>query len=335
MFRRSRFTAVGLVVLATGILLSGVVSGDVLADQAKVGGNALKVSPVRQSISMEPGTTKVLQVTIENLTTVPANLHPIVNDFVAGSDERGQPNIILNENEYAPSHSLKRFVAKIPDFTLSPRETKNISVKLTVPAGAAGGGYFGAVRFGAADPNDPNKQVSLSGSVGSLILLRVNGNISEKIAIESFDVRQDGKSKAFFTTNKDLQAVVRFKNEGNIQVEPFGKFALKKSGQTMSTHEINVVQPRGAVLPDSIRRFEAKLTKVGPLGKYTIEGNFGYGSTGQLLAARKTFYVIPVYIFILVGLGVVAILFAIFVVPRMVRNYNRRIIQRASRGRRR
>jgi hypothetical protein len=334
MFRRSRFAAVGVVVLATAILLTGVANGDVLADQAKVGGNALKVSPVRQSISMDPASTKTIQVTIENMTTTPANLHPVVNDFVAGSDEKGQPNIILNENEYAPSHSFKRFVTKIPDFTLGPRETRNISVKINVPADAAGGGYFGAVRFGAADPNDPNRQVSLSGSVGSLVLLRVNGNITEKIAIESFDVRQNGKPKAFFTTNKNLQAVVRFKNDGNVQVEPFGKFALKKSGQTLSTDEINVVQPRGAVLPDSIRRFEAQLTKVGPLGKYTIEGNFGYGTTGQLLTAKKTFYVIPVYIFILVGLVLIAILFAIFVVPRMVRNYNKRIIQRATKRRR-
>jgi len=332
MFRRSRFAAVGLIMLSMAMLLTGVANGDVLADQATVGGNALKVSPVRQSVSMDPGTTKMISVTIENMTTTPARLHPIINDFTAGNDEKGQPRVILNEDEYAPSHSFKRFATKIPDFTLGSREARNISVKVTVPAGAAGGGYFGAIRFGAANP-DPTKQVSLSGSVGSLVLLRVNGNIKEQMGIESLDIRKNGKPSTFFTSNKNLIGVVRFNNNGNVQVEPFGKFVLKKGGTIVGQYEINKIDPRGNVLPDSIRRFEADLDKVGSMGRYTLEGNFGYGDSGQLVSASKTFYVVPIAAIVLIVLALLAVLFFIFVFPRMIKSYNKRVIRKASRRR--
>ena len=334
MFRRSRLAAVGVLVFATTTLLTGVVSGDVLADQAVVGGNALKVSPVRQDLEMDPGTSKTFTVTIENMTTTPAKLHPIINDFTAGNDEKGEPNILLGEDEYAPTHSLKRYITKVSDFTLGSREIKNITFKITVPKDAAGGGYFGAVRFGAA-PHDPTqaKNLSLSASVGSLILVRVNGDIREEMTIKSFNARQKDAIKTFFTSNKDVKAVVRFENGGNVQVAPFGKVVLKKGDKAIAEYEINDKIPRGNVLPDSIRRFEVNLDKVGAFGKYKIEGNFGYGSSGQLLSASKTFYVIPMTLVIAAGTVLVLIVLLAIVLPKMIRSYNRRVIRRAS-GRR-
>ncbi len=329
MFRRSRLVAVGLLAAAMATLLTGAASGDVLADQARVGGNALKVFPVRQDVEMDPGTTKTIEVTIENLTTTPGKLHPIVNDFVAGPDEQGQPNIILDENESAPTRSFKQFTTKLNDFTLGSREARLVKVKITVPSNAAGGGYFGAIRFASADSS--NKQVSLSASVGSLVLLKVNGDIQEKMGIESFVAQQNKKPGRFFTKNKDLKAVVRFKNTGNVQLAPFGKVVLKKSGKIIDQYDINTTDPRGNVLPDSVRRFDVSLDKVGSFGKYTLEGNFGYGTTGQLLTGKYTFYVIPVTV-ILMGLGVLLVLlFFIFVFPRMLRAYNRRVIRRSGR----
>jgi hypothetical protein len=46
-----------------------------------------------------------------------------------------------------------------------------------------------------------------------------------------------------------------------------------------------------------------------------------------------TFYVVPVYIFVLVALAILALIMGIIFVPRMVSNYNKRVIRRASRRR--
>jgi WxL interacting protein linking bacterial and host surfaces len=302
------------------------------AQTAIVGGNAMKVSPVRSDLTMDPGTSKTIPMFVTNLTSVPTTLHAAVNDFVASNDESGKPSIILDENQYAPSHSLKQFIAPVKNFTLAPNATLTINIVVTVPKGAAGGGYFGAVRFEPAGAG-ANKSLNLSASVGSLILLRVNGDIREQMNVASLEVRKDDKPSSFFTGAKQLTGVVRFQNTGNVQVEPFGKLLIKRFGKTVATYEVNNKDPRGSVLPDSVRRFNVPLDKVTSFGKYTVDGNFGYGSTGQLLSASATFYVVPVFLLILIGLAVVGLLLLIFVVPRMLRAYNRRVVRRASRRR--
>jgi hypothetical protein len=334
MVRRSILIAVAVVILATSSLIGVVLGGSASAAQtSRVGGNSLKVSPVRQDISMDPGTKKTVTVYIQNLTSVQTTLHAAMNDFVAAGDESGKPSIILDEDQYAPSHSLKRFMTPIKDFTIKANETKQIDLVVSVPKSAAGGGYFGAIRFEPAGQSDGDENLNLSASVGSLVLLKVNGDIKEQLAVESFEVKQKGKSGKFFTSNKDLQAVARFKNDGNVHVSPFGKVVVKKSGEELSSQEINTSKPLASVLPDSIRKFEVSMGKVGSFGKYTVEGNFGYGSTGQLITAKTTFYVVPVVVLIAIGLGIILLLAAIFILPRTIRSYNRRVIRKASRRR--
>ena len=336
MLRHRILTAFGVVVISVSILTSSAWVGSARAAQtATVGaGNALKVSPVRIDVKMDPGTSNTIEVSIQNLTNLPAVLRPFVNDFVASGDESGKPNIILAENEYAPSYSLKRLVTPLGDITVAAGETKPVKVTITAPKDAPAGGYFGAVRFAPLTEALSNN-VNLAASVGTLVLLRMSGDVKEELTVESFDVRKkEGKPGSIFVSNKDLNAVVRFKNSGNVHVEPFGSIVVKRFGKVVDSFEINNAEVRGSVLPDSIRRFDNPLSKLGAFGKYTVDGNFGYGTTGQLLTAQTTFYVIPVaLILIAVGLLLVLLLL-IFVLPRTIRAYNRRIIRRANRRRR-
>ncbi len=207
-------------------------------------------------------------------------------------------------------------------------------VKITVPSDAAAGGYYGAVRFAPADSPDPNKNVSLAASVGSLILVKVPGDIKENVTLESFDVRTSQSAKSassFFVSNKDLYAVARFKNTGNVHEQPFGKVQLKRGDKVLQVVEINNNDPRGNVLPDSTRRFSAKLDKVGTWGKYTVEGNFGYGDNGQLLSGKSTFYVIPLAFIIGVIVLIALIIGAVLWVPKAIKRYNRNVVRKASR----
>ncbi len=211
---------------------------------------------------------------------------------------------------------------------LQPNEQKDVKVTINIPKTAQPGGYFGLVRFAPATAGG-EQSVTLSASVGSLILAEVPGNIKENLAIASFDVRKDSQPKTLFTSGKNLQAVVRFQNSGDIQEQPFGKILIRKGGATVASYEINTTLPRGDVLPDSIRRFSISLDKLGSFGKYTMEGNFGYGSHGQLLTATRTFYIIPISLVIIVILAIFLILFAVFIAPNLVKKYNRRIVQKA------
>lgn len=333
MVRRRILTAVVVVMVAVTTLASLAPLGTASAAQtASVGGNALKISPVREDLTMDPGTTKTIDVFLTNLTSVTAQLRGSTNDFVADKDESGHPNILLDEDQQAPAHSLKQYVDPIGSFSLAPGATKNIKVTIRIPRGAAGGGYYGAIRF-YPQQQGGDKQLNLAASVGSIVLLKVNGAVTEKLNIASFDVRRGDNSAFFFTGSKGLTNVTRFQNLGNIQLEPFGKLQLKRFGKVVAEYEVNTTDPKGNVLPDSIRRFDTKLTNVSSFGKFTLEGNFGYGATGQLVTAKKTFYVVPVAYAIIGGVLLLLILLLVFLLPRMIRNYNRRVIRRASRRR--
>ena len=323
---------VAVLVSLVGVQLSGTQYAN--AQTASGAGNGLKVSPVRTDLTVNPGTSQTITVNIENVTSTTTTFQALVNDFVANPNESGQPNLILDPTKFAPAHSLKRYISAIPDVTVEPKQSKSVKVVITVPKDAAGGGYFGAVRFAPAVEGSRDKNVTLSASVGSIILVRVPGDIKDDLQIASFDVRHANNptGSSFFTSDKDLKAVVRFQNKGNVQEQPFGKILLKKGGKTVQTVEVNNTEPRGNVLPDSVRRFTVPL-KVDGYGKYTVEGNFGYLDNGQLLSASTTFYVLPVGLIVVGIILVVLIVLAIIFLPRAVKRYNQRIIRRANRRR--
>lgn len=295
-------------------------------------GNGLRISPVRYDLTIEPGKSQTFDVYVENITDKPAELRGVVNDFVASDDESGKPKVLFDEKDFAPSRGLRRYVAPISNFKLAPKEQKIVKVTVNVPKDAAGGGYYGAVRF-LPTSTATDKNVSLAASVGSLVLVTVPGDVKEQLGLASINVnRGEGKASSFFVNGKDLKANIRFKNSGNIQVSPFGKVLLKKGGKEIASYEINNTTPRGSILPDSIRRFEASFAdKTSSFGKYTVEGSFGYGSRGQLLSASTTFYVVPLPFVILGGLLVALVLAAIFIVPRMMKEHDRRLIRKMRR----
>ena len=205
-----------------------------VASNGSASDNGLKVSPVRSDISVPAGTTQVVTVTAQNVTNAVASYQIQINDFTASGDESGQPQIILDASKFAASHSLKRIVGNVPNVTLQPGESKNINVPITVPKGYPAGGYYGAVRFvPASSSNAANKNVTLSASVGSLVLVTVPGNIHEEVSIASLDVRhqvganQIDAPRTIFTNHKSLNGVIRFQNGGDVQEQPFGKMLLE------------------------------------------------------------------------------------------------------------
>jgi|JI10StandDraft_1071094.scaffolds.fasta_scaffold69473_4 hypothetical protein len=328
--RRAQKTVV-LSILAAGALLIGF--GSTAAAQQAGAGSGLRISPVRTELSIKPGESKSVTVNVQNVTSASTEFQAIINDFVAGDNEYGQPALILDADKYAPSHSLKKYIAEIPNVTIAAGQNKDVKVTINVPRGAAAGGYYGAVRFAPAGTKN-NNNITLSASVGSLILVKVPGDISENMVISSFDVRKGEKGingNAFFTSNKDLYATVRFKNQGNVHEQPFGKVTLKKGNKILQTTEINNTDPKGNVLPDSTRRFVVKLDKVGSWGKYTVEGNFGYGDNGQLLSANSSFWVVPIALIVIALILLAALLFLLFGLPRAIRRYNANVVRKASR----
>lgn len=290
--------------------------------------NSIKVSPLRSDLTVDPGASGTVKIEVTNLTKSPLALKAIENDFVAG-DEKGTPSLILDENSYAPTHSLKRFMVPLSTITIPANSTQEVVVTVRVPQSAQAGGYYGAVRFAPAGSG--TQPLSLNASVASLILLTVPGPTVEQLVMTNFDIQQNGGTASNFRTPNGLGVALRFQNKGNLQEAPFGQINVAKGKKIVYTANFNQDTPRQEILPDSARRWMVPVKNLGKFGKYTVSGTFGYGKNGQTINIQKTVWIIPTA-YILGVVGVIAFLALVIGGSWFfLKNYKRKILQSSRR----
>jgi hypothetical protein len=285
------------------------VAAPVLA-QTQQSGNGFRISPVRSELTIEKGKSQVLTLTLENPADVPTTARAIVNDFIASDKEDGEPRLILDDTTEAPKNSFKALVQPIADVQLGAREKKEVTVQ--VPENANSGGYYGAVRFAPVTQEAGPGNVGLTASVGTIVLVRVPGNLIERLDLLELTAGQNGKAKSFITSG-DVSVITRLKNEGDIHVKPFGKLVVKNMfGKVVYEGEFNVgdtEDSRANILPGSTRKFENALGKKNLLGRYTIEANLGFSQgSGDLISAKTSFWYLPVWALIVLLVIVVALI---------------------------
>ena len=329
-----RARSILMTAISASVLLVGQLGGAAFAAAAKTSSpatgnpNGLKLSPLRSDITVNKGSTGSVKVVVTNVTKMTVTLKSVENDFVAG-DEKGTPAIILDENSYAPSHSLKRFMVPAPSVTLAPGQSQEVNVVVRVPATAQAGGYFGALRFAPAGLS--GGAVNIGASVASLILLTVPGPAVEQMLLTNFDVQQNGGTSTNFRTPDSLSLFLRFQNKGNLQEAPFGQVYVLKGKKTVYSSNFNQEDPRNEILPDSARQWQLPLKNLGKFGKYTVAGTFGYGAKGQTINIQKTVWIVPTtYIFGVIG-GVLLLILVIGGSYLFLRNYKRKILQSSRR----
>jgi hypothetical protein len=152
-------------------------------------GQGLEISPPVIELQADPGQTVTTEIRVRNVTKGELIAKSKVDDFGAGTDETGQPQLLLGETG-ASRYSLKFWIGQVPDIDLAPSELKKTQVVITVPRNAEPGGHFGVVRFTAVPPSLQGTGVALSASVGALVLLKVSGPISDQLSVEEFFERQ-------------------------------------------------------------------------------------------------------------------------------------------------
>ncbi|HIA91976.1 TPA: hypothetical protein EYO12_02560 [Candidatus Saccharibacteria bacterium] len=281
-----------MVVIAT-VSIFGFTS---LANGQNSQGNGLALSTLVEEAEAEPGQRITLQnpITVKNVTANPLTVVVNFNDFLPSEDESGTPQIIVKESTEPNEFGIRTYFQPIDSFTLQPDETIDIPVTLDVPTNATPGGHYGIVRFTAANEADPDQDVTLAASVGTIVLLNVAGEEVENLSLLEIGAAKDGELGSFFTASPD-QIVARIQNNGNTHAAPFGRIEVSNFvGNVKEVVEFNSDNTRrGFALPDSIRRFENDLSEKYQFGRYTIAGNLSYGDGGDIIAVNETFWVLP------------------------------------------
>ncbi|HEY2004531.1 MAG TPA: hypothetical protein VGH44_05460 [Candidatus Saccharimonadia bacterium] len=297
-------------------------------------GQGLEISPPVIELSADPGQTVTTEIRVRNVTKGVLIAKGRTDDFGAGSDESGQPKLLLDETG-ATRYSLKYWVSGVPDLTLAPQELKTATVTIKVPANAEPGGHFGVVRFTAVPPELQGTGVSLSASVGTLVLLRVSGAVTDNLSVAEFSAGQtmkDAKTGAInwvtktFFEHGPVDFLVRLKNGGTVHEKAQGSITVKDTfGKKVATVNVNV--NGGNVLPDSIRRFQQTLDQKQLFGHYTASLAMTYAG-GKALNASLAFWVIPWKLILLLIVGLVVL---IWLLRLALRRYNEHIIAQARR----
>lgn len=312
--------------LLLGIILAGFFSSAFAFAAPVNSGQALEISPPVIELSANPGQSITTNIKVRDVSNSELIVRGKADDFGAG-DENGDPKILLDQKE-ATRFSLKYWIASVPDLRLVPREIKTVTVRINVPKNAEPGGHYGVVRFTGTPPDLEGQGVSLSASIGALILLKVSGPVTEKVDIVDFFATK-GIGKNILFEQGPINFVERLKNTGSVHVKPTGSMDIFDSfGNLVDVVPVN--QPPRNILPDSIRRFNQTWNKKWLLGRYRARINLSYGSASAPLVAGTTFWVIPWKLIVLV-IFILVVLF--FTLRRGIRNYNRRIIAKASKRR--
>ncbi len=298
---------------------------------AQDAGNGLRISPPRIVKSVFPGSSDRFSIDVTNITNNPL-IAVVTTDNFTSDDEAGTPQLVVDEN-FNPPHSIEPFIGELGNLSLQPGEMATLNVTIDVPPGASPGAYYGLIRFTAVpDELEGASGVALSASVGTIVLIEVPGDIIEAMSLVEIaaarDQSPDISATASFFEGAPDSVVIRLQNDGNSFLQPFGRVTVKDwSGNMVYDYELNDGDPRGNILPDTIRRFENNIENISSFGRYTIEANIGYGDTGgKIISATSTFWVVP-WRLILLGVAVVATV--TFGATKGIKMYNRRVIAKA------
>ena len=189
------------------------------------------LTPPKFEFNAKAGETINDVVKITNNDPTPLVLNAEAQDFVA-SGETGQPAFISPEkNDVAISLAKWININNGQQVTILPGEKKEIPFTITVPATAEPGGKYGTIFF---FPPSQGGQVAIVQKIGSLVLVRVAGDVKEEGKLETFgafDPKMTGEevaqsSSQFFFELLPINFSVRYHNTGNVHIKPQGKIQI-------------------------------------------------------------------------------------------------------------
>jgi hypothetical protein len=296
-------------------------------------GQALEIAPPVINLSANPGQTVTTQIFLRNVSSGNLVVTGQANDFVAAGED-GTPKVILDDQAAANNpYSLKNWVNPPASLQLVPREIKTMTITINVPANASPGGHYGIIRFTATAPSLNGTGVAISASLGSLVLMTVNGNVKEQLSVKQFSVSHNGRTTKLFESGP-LDFATRLTNTGNVHEQPVGQIIIKDMfGKRLAS--VNVNLPPKNVLPQSTRKFDSPLDKsvIGNkrlFGHYTATLTVTYGKNKQTVTSTLSFWVIPVRT---VAIIIAVLIGGFFAVRYGLRRYNRYIIGKSGKPR--
>jgi hypothetical protein len=292
---------------------------------------AATISPVLFDLAMDPGQAGQENLILYNETNQEIKLTGYVEAFQPKGED-GLAQIYKPDINY---QAVSWITFGTDVLILKPGDIKAVPVKIAVPKTAEIGGYFLALMWESAPAKANNNGVAISSRVGALMLLRVNGDLNEKLGIASFNLSGEKK----FYNRLPVAFTARISNGGNIHIKPTGAIMITNIfGQVAANTPFNAENKN--VLPQSIRKIESVWQKNGGLatgggfwaelkseykefafGRYSAQLNLEYGQARQRISTPKIyFWVVPWRLFLFVGALIIFIIIIVKIFFKKIRS---------------
>jgi len=310
--------------------------------QAAVGNVTISPPKFEETVNTGDKIDKLVKITNNSAQAV--TLTPIVQDFAAAKDEGGNPTFV-DPSEVNGSFSLATWINmdRTP-ITIKPQETAKIPFSILVPREAEPGGHYGTLFF---VPPMAAGQIRIEQRIGSLILVRVNGEIKEEGTLKTFDIftnpdtviaeniKKADRRRLF--SSLPVTFTTRLEDTGNVHLKPQGKIEIRNiwgkkmksigteimlnsTGAITGEKEVDylpVNNEGGNVLPGSTRKFNTIWGKGSAFGLYSATLNITYGSSGK--ASAKLWFWVVNWIYIVVFLIIVLLIVAIYFLSKKLK----------------
>ncbi len=287
---------------------------------------SLTITPPLFQLNVKPGDFWSSSVRVINANNAPLTLYARVYGFIAEGEDGHGDFISISEGANGDDAMLARWInLQEKEIELSPGASGEIPFTISIPKSAPPGGQYAAILVGTAPPefSSVGPAMLVSGSVSSLLFVRIDG-----------DVREEGVIREFVTEESVYQSPranfsVRFENLGNVHLRPQGDITIYNMwGKERGRILVNQQTDFGNVLPKSTRKFafewigESNLFEA---GRYRAVATLAYGRDARQNVSRSvTFWVIPTKETIAV-FG--SLIFGVWCLILLIRRYVRRALR--------
>ncbi len=268
--------------------------------------NDFVVEPGKTEIFLNPGESTVKNITITNRIDRNVNFKLTTEDII-GTDNPLEQIVLLGDE--ASPYSLKDLIKpEINEFSLALGEKIVIPVSISVPVDAEPRGYYGALivsndpeKVATSNTTEAESKTRIVSRIGSLFLVKINGQGKEEGALDSFGLI--GPKKSFYE-KRPTGFSIGFKNTGNVHLVPYGEVTIKNMlGRTVGQIPVDAY----FALPDSIRYREVVWTEGFGLGHYTAHLSLYKGYGNEYDESKIGFWVLPWKVLLSI-LGVLVVL---------------------------
>lgn len=291
-----------MLVLAISLILAPMFAIPLSAN-AQTSSRTITVIPPSFELYANPGESISDKIRVRNDSGSETSYSIVVEDFKAVGEE-GQVDLI-DETQSNTTFSLAKWVVPEPkNFTLKPGAEIEVFFSINVPKDAEPGGHYCSilVKIGGESKVEGGG-AAVSSRVGSLVLMRVSGNVKEDASVESFTT-----DKKYYQSSP-VNFSLRVKDNGNNHIRPKGTILITNMfGQKITEIPLNGLN----VLPGAIRKMDTNWSFSALLAnRFTATVVATYGQQDKSLSSSTSFYVFPMYLLITCGIIILLIIMII------------------------